>query len=247
MKREKTGYSIIIVLALISIIGLFFIPPMEQDPNYHNFCDSKTVFNIPNFWNVVSNVPFLILGLIGVIKALKFTESRTLYIVFFTGIALVSLGSGYYHLNPNNNTLVWDRLPMTIAFMSLFSIVVSEFISPKKGNKLLFPALIIGVFSVLYWQYFNDLRIYALVQFYPILVIPVILIFFSSRYTKTYGYWGLSIAYFIAKVFEHFDKEVDVLLGGISGHPLKHLFASLGILCLLYSYLKRKKVKTSLD
>ena len=133
---------------------------------------------------------------------------------------------------------------MTIAFMSLFSIIISEFIDEKKGLKILIPAILVGLFSVIYWQVFNDLRIYALVQFYPMIAIPVILILFKSKYNLSIGYWMLLGAYLFAKVFEHFDHEIDHLLNGVSGHPLKHVVAAVGIFFLLNTYVKRGKVES---
>ena len=243
-QKERIGYVILSAITIIAIVGMFFLSPIEQNKEYHKFCDSNTIFNIPNFWNVVSNIPFLIIGLIGLYKTSTLSETKIQYALFFLGIILVSLGSGYYHLNPNNNTLVWDRLPMTIAFMSLFSIIISEFVDLKTGLKLLFPVLLIGLLSVVYWIVFNNLKIYILVQFYPILAILVILIFFKSKYNLTIGYWMLLITYIIAKFFEHFDYQTQSTLKILSGHTLKHLVISIGIICLLYTYIKRKKVKT---
>lgn len=241
MKKEEIGYVSLISLAVVSILVLFTLSPIIQDKKYHNFCDSDTIFNIPNFWNVVSNLPFLIVGSIGLLKVSKFSESKIQYIVFFIGVFLVSIGSGYYHLNPNNDTLVWDRLPMTIAFMSLFSIVISEFIDQKKGFKLLIPALFTGVLSVIYWLVFKDLRIYVLVQFYPIIAMPLILIFFKSAYSLSIGYWMLSAGYLLAKIFEYYDFETQNALKVVSGHTLKHILAALGIACLLLTFIKRRK------
>jgi len=51
------------------------------------------------------------------------------YIAFFTGLILIGLGSGYYHLAPSNSTLVWDRMAITVSFMSFFVLVVGESIS----------------------------------------------------------------------------------------------------------------------
>lgn len=241
MKKERIGYILLIVITIMAIVGLFVLSPIEQDKKYHDFCDSDTYFNIPNFWNVISNVPFLIIGLIGMYKASTLLDKKIQYILFFLGISLVSIGSGYYHLDPNNNTLVWDRLPMTISFMSLFSIIISEFIDLKIGLNLLFPALLIGLLSVVYWIVFNDLKIYILVQFFPILAIIVMLIFFKSKYNLTIGYWLLLLAYIVAKLFEHFDCQTQSTLKILSGHTLKHLIISIGIISLVYSYTKRKK------
>ena len=244
MKKERVGYIILIGIAIAAIAGLFILSPIEQNKEYHNFCDSDTILNIPNFWNVVSNIPFLVIGLIGLYKTSYISETRIQYLIFFLGVSLVSIGSGYYHLNPNNNTLVWDRLPMTIAFMSLLSIIISEFIDTKIGLRSLLPALLIGFLSVGYWIFFNDLKMYVLVQFYPVLGIPVILIFFKSKYNLTIGYWILLLAYLIAKIFEHLDYETESAIIIWSGHTLKHIVIAIGIFSLLYTYVKRKRVAT---
>jgi hypothetical protein len=133
---------------------------------------------------------------------------------------------------------------MTIAFMALFSIIISENISVRSGKTLLLPLLLTGMLSVAYWHFSEtrgtgDLRLYALVQFYPMIAIPIILICFRSRCTHVYAYWWLLLAYIIAKVFEHFDAEVYNVSGFISGHSLKHLAAALGMYVLLVSYQKR--------
>ena len=247
MKKEKVGYIILTAIALLSVAGIFILSPIEQDKEYHNFCDSEAIFNIPNFWNVVSNIPFLVIGLIGLYKTTTLEETKIQYIMFFLGISLVAIGSGYYHLNPNNNTLVWDRLPMTIAFMSLFSIIISEFIDLKIGLKSLLPSILIGLLSVVYWIVFNDLKIYILVQFFPVFAIIVILSFFRSKYNLTIGYWLLLLAYIIAKIFEHFDYQTQNTLKLLSGHTLKHIVISIGIFSLLYTYLNRKNSKQIAD
>ena len=243
MTKKSIGYLLLVVSAIITVVALFFIAPVEQNEEYHNFSDKNTVLNIPNFWNVISNIPFLVIGIIG-IKSSKLFTNGIQYIWFFLGIALVSFGSGYYHLNPNNNTLVWDRLPMTISFMSLFSIIISEFVNIKVGLSMLFPSIIIGILSVVYWVIFDDLRLYILVQFFPLIAILIILIFFKSNYNFTIGYWLLLIAYIVAKFFEHLDYQTQNILKIFSGHTLKHLIISIGIISLLYSYVKREETKT---
>ena len=171
-------------------------------------------------------------------------ETGTAYTLLFFGTFLVAFGSSYYHLEPNNQTLVWDRLPMTIAFMALFSIIISEFVSLRSGKALLLPLLLAGVLSVVYWHYSEirgegDLRLYALVQFYPMLASPIILLCFRSKCTHVQAYWWLLLAYIVAKLFEHFDGEVFDALGFISGHSLKHLTAALGMYVLLVFYQQR--------
>ncbi len=248
--RQRIGYALIIFPALLILGALATHGRIPQDVTYHLFVDTRTIGSIPNFWNVVTNVPFTLVGLLGLYKLrmpgkLRFIDqSRMAYTLLFFGTFLISIGSSYYHLAPNNQTLVWDRLPMTIAFMSLFSIIISEFISVRSGRALLLPLILAGIMSVFYWylseiQGQGDLRFYALVQFYPMLAIPIILVCFHPRCTHVQAYWWLLLLYLTAKVFEQLDGEVYDALGFISGHSLKHLTAALGMYVLLVFYQRR--------
>jgi len=248
--KEKLGYALIILTAVLTVGGILTLGPIPQDIRYHLFVDTREIWSVPNFWNVVTNVPFAIVGLLGLYKLrlpakLGFLhENSTAYTLLFFGTFLVGFGSGYYHLSPDNQTLVWDRLPMTIAFMALFSIIISEFISVRSGRALLLPLILAGILSVVYWHFSEirgegDLRFYALVQFYPMLAIAIMLVCFRSCCTHVYAYWWLLLAYVVAKLFEHFDAEVFNVLGFISGHSLKHLAAALGMYVLLVFYQKR--------
>jgi hypothetical protein len=248
--KERLGYALIIVTAMLTLWVVMTQGPIPQDADYHLFVDERVVWSIPNFWNVVTSIPFAIVGLLGLAKLstpgkLKFLhENTTAYILLFVGTLLVSFGSAYYHLEPNNQTLVWDRLPMSIAFMALFSIVISEFLSVRSGKALLLPLILTGMLSVAYWHFGEsrgngDLRFYAIVQFYPMIALFIMLFCFRSSYTHVQAYWWLLLAYIIAKLFEHFDAEVYHSLGFISGHSLKHLTAALGVFVLLVFYQKR--------
>ena len=250
IKNDKPGLILIAITALFALTVILSLDPIPQDATYHLFVDTRKIGSIPNFWNVITSVPFAIVGLLGLYQArlpnkLKIIEdTRIAYILLFFGTFLVSFGSGYYHLEPNNQTLVWDRLPMTIAFMALFSIIISEFISVRSGRTLLPPLILAGILSVVYWHFSEmrgagDLRFYALVQFYPMLAIPVMLVCFQSKCSHVQAYWWLLLLYVVAKVFEHFDGEIFSLLGFISGHSLKHLTAALGMYVLLVFYRKR--------
>jgi len=248
IKRLFLSTILIIILSV-----LFFIEPIAQDLNYHNFADSRTIYSVSNFWNVVSNIPYFLVGLYAFykmywIKSLKIiNEVKVTYFLLFLGVTLVAFGSGYYHLDPNNETLLWDRLPMSIAFMGLFSLVISEFYSIKLGKALIYPLVVAGVSSVVYWYVGElngdgDLRFYLLVQFLPILLMPIIFIFFKGSFTLTRGYWWLLFFYILAKIFEYFDKEVFELLQIISGHSLKHIISAIGLWILVIVFEKRVRV-----
>ena len=200
--NERIGSWVVTLMTLVAVIALAIHGPIPQSQSYHAFADTRTIWGIPNFFDVISNLAFVLVGLLGLYESFvnntikMVTENRVSYTVFFIGVALVGLGSGYYHLVPSNESLVWDRIPMTIAIMALVSIVISEFVSIRLGAILLIPFVAIGILSVLYWYWTEttgngDLTPYVLVQFLPMIVIPVILVCFDSVFTKTGCYWLL--------------------------------------------------------
>ena len=251
MNKQRVGKWLMVLISLSAVVALFFVKPIPQDPGYHKFIDDRTMLSVPNFWNVMSNLPFLIVGILGLMQLKSFktiAEMDLAYWLLFFGLALVAFGSGYYHWLPSNETLVWDRLPVTVAFMSLFAIIIAEFVNARRASVLLFPLIIIGMLSVFYWQYSEsqgagDLRFYALVQFLPILLIPVMMICFQSKFDKVSGYWFLLLFYVAAKLLESFDVPIFELTGGtISGHSLKHIVAAIGMYVLLVTYKKRSEL-----
>ena len=130
---------------------MILVPAIPQDLEFHNFSDQRTLLNIPHFWNVVSNVPFVLIGLIGLYQISKNDFSGILedliipYKIFFLGLILVGLGSGYYHLDPTNNSLVWDRMAITISFMSFFTISIGESVSIRAASKIFLPLSLIHI------------------------------------------------------------------------------------------------------
>ncbi len=239
-------------LALIVLAVMIWVEPIPQDLNYHNFADHLNFWGVPNFWNVMSNLPFLLVGLLGIIALAKTRLNvepsyKLMYWVFFCGVLLVGLGSGWYHLNPSNSTLVWDRLPMTIAFMAFFAVIVAEHVDEKMGKSLFWPLLVIGLLSIVYWQYTKsigagDLRWYGLVQFLPLILIPLIFWIYPKKYSHSYLLWVFLGMYVVAKLLEHYDGAIFKSLSFISGHSLKHIAAAVGI-WFYYLYLRKRKSK----
>ncbi|AXT62831.1 hypothetical protein D1816_21625 [Aquimarina sp. AD10] len=241
MKKEKIGGFLLVSLGILAITIMFFLNPILQNEEYHSFSDTRDIFSIPNFWNVISNLLFVIVGIRGLYMFSKGRRAELQYLILCIGIILTGLGSAYYHFSPNTQSLIWDRLPMTIVFMTLFSTVISEFISKKLGNFILAPLLLIGLGSIVYWVYgeTHDLRPYVLVQFYPLITILLILVFYKSNTSTKKTYWLLLISYLIAKIVEYYDDFIYYVLTIISGHSLKHIFAGLGLWVLLKSYEER--------
>ena len=239
----------LIGFSIAAIAAAFFVEPVAQDPAYFSFADSRTLLGVPNFWNVMSNIPFLIAGGAGLVYFAQADRAHIAsrvdlniypaYVIFFLGVFLTCFGSAWFHLAPDDNTLLWDRLPMTLGFMALFTIVIGEHVSPRVARRLLWPLLLTGAGSVFYWYYTElrgagDLRPYALVQFLPMLLIPIILLAYPSRYSRTRIYWGMLAAYVAAKLFEFFDQSIYDILKIVSGHSIKHVAAAVAPAIFLY-------------
>jgi hypothetical protein len=242
--------ALLLSVSLGVIVAVAMADPVPQAPLYPVFADQRPMAGIPNFLNVMSNLPFLVIGILGwrtiaANEASVTAATRLAWVIFFFGIALTAFGSGYFHLQPNNDTLVWDRLPMTISFMSLVSIIVSEYFSPRLGRQILIPLLLLGAASVAWWAYTEsqgagDLRPYAIVQFLPILLIPMIILLYNARSDLGRYVWWMIGFYFAAKVAEQLDDNLFALGGAVSGHSLKHLLASLAPASLLYGLMQRR-------
>jgi hypothetical protein len=240
----------LIVCSMAAII-LFFaaIDPFAQDPAYHVFADDRRILGVANFWNVISNLPFLVVGLAGIgllitrPEVIDAPELRTAWLVFFSGVTLTAFGSGYFHLAPSNATLVWDRLAMAVGFAGFVTIILGEYVSPTAARRLLVPFVLAGILSVIYWSVTEssgrgDLRPYVIVQFLPLFLIPVILILRRRESDLTTPVWLMLVFYGLAKILEHFDERIYAAGGALSGHTLKHVAASMAPLVLIHALWK---------
>ncbi len=231
-------------VAAAAIGGVWLLEPIPQDPAYHDSADQRVLFGVAHFWNVASNLPFLLVGALGWLKSRSVAspELGTHYRVLCAAIALVALGSGWYHDAPSNATLVWDRLPMTVAFMALFSAVIADRISWLLGRALLWPLVVAGIASIAWWVRTEaagagDLRAYALVQFLPMVLMPLILLLWRDGSLAARSLWLALGAYALAKLLEHLDAAVFAATGGlVAGHALKHLAAALAAWWILRAF-----------
>jgi hypothetical protein len=217
------------LLALLAAAGVAAQPALLQDPAYHRFADSRPLGRLPNAWNVLSNAPFLGAGLLGLLTCWRRCElpGRPAWIVAFAGIALVSLGSAWYHWLPSADALVWDRLPMTIGFMGLLVAVLEPSLGAAATRWLLAPAVAAGLGSVAVWHWTGDLRPYVWVQFTPLLLIGATLAIGPLPAPSRRALAAALVLYAIAKVFETADAPLmAATAGAVSGHTLKHLAAA---------------------
>ena len=224
--------------------AMLFVPPIAQDQTYHRFADARTWLGIPRFGDVASNLPFLLVGIAGLVLLPRFRlldpRERWMWGIHFACHLLTGLGSAWYHASPDDARLVWDRLPLTGVIMSLVAIVASERVSVSAGWRLLGPLLMTGIASIFMWSASGDLRLYALVQFGPMLCLPLAILLFAPRYTLGAGYGGAIGFYAVAKACELLDRPIFEAIGAVSGHTLKHLLAGAAGAALLIMVARRR-------
>jgi hypothetical protein len=233
----------------------FLVPAMPQPLSYHAFADCRSFGSIPNFLNVVSNLPFLAGGALGIALIVRgggdFADPREClpYLVFLVGALLTSLGSAWYHLAPDNPRLVWDRLPMTLGFAGLVSAAIAERADARLGSRMLWPLLAVGAFTVLYWYATERLGRgnvipYGLYQGWSVLAIVLLLVLYPARrYTHGHVLVWAAVWYALAKVFETCDLAVFRISGGwMSGHTVKHVLAAGAVFAILQGLRLRRRL-----
>jgi hypothetical protein len=229
---KRLGYLVAFTALCVAVALLW--PAMPQCQAYHDFADQRVILGVPNFFDVVSNAGFAIPGLIGLaVLARRRTEfehaaERWPYGVFFVGLLLIAAGSAYYHLAPDNERLYWDRLAMTVAFMSLVAAQIADRVSVKAGLALLVPLLVVGAATVQYWiaterAGAGNVVPYGVLQLYAVVVLLVIAWSHPSRYTRGTDLYWVVVAYVAAKALEDLDAAIFALGNVVSGHTLKHL------------------------
>ncbi|OVA08432.1 Ceramidase [Macleaya cordata] len=220
------------VLALLCFLFLMLAAPkVPHSPKFHRFADMRNFLGVPNTLNVISNFPFLVVGVLGLVLCLRgnfFAISLRGEVwgwaFFYAGTVAVAFGSAYYHLKPDDNRVVWDRLPMMIAYSSLLSIFVVERVGERIGVSCLFSLVMLALISIAYERSFDDLRLCMMFQLIPSIAIPALAFLFPPKYTHSrYWFWAAGL-YLLAT----FEDVADRKIYGfnhyiISGHSLEHL------------------------
>jgi hypothetical protein len=254
---ERAGIWPFLVLAIIVGLAALLMPRGDLPPSYHHFADQRCWLGIPNFGDVASNIAFLIPGFWGLAFLSKkasldqFIDARERrpYLIVFLGLILTAFGSAYYHLAPDNDRLVWDRMPMTIVFMPLVSALIAERSNPKASLCLLPVLTAVGVGSVIQWHLSvqggsGDLRFYGAVQVYAVLALFAALLL-PARYTRGSDLLVVAALYLLAKICETADRQIFAVGHLVSGHTLKHLVSGFAGFWILRMLQKRHSLPVS--
>lgn len=227
------------LLFLVLVAAASLAPPIPQPIEYHRFADQTTCLGVPHCYDSLSNLLFMLAGAAGLAFLASgagrraFIDRREMlpYVVFFLATVLVGFGSGYYHLAPDNDRLVWDRAAIAVALMAWFAAIVGERVSLAWGLRLLPLLVIAGLASTVYWGWSEslgrgDLRPYLVMELVPILFVPLLLWLYQPRYSGDRHIVIVLCLYPLALACDFLDRPIADMLGFVSGHTLKHVVAA---------------------
>lgn len=221
-----------LLVTLGAAIAMLLHGPIAQLPHYHDFADQHAWLGVPNAADVFSNLGFFIVGIWGLLRlrsAAPTLPGLSGYRLFLVALVLTAAGSGFYHLAPDNDRLLWDRLPIALACVGLLAGVRTQTHGGTKYDVRLFAAA--AVFSVFWWYIperngAGDLRPYLLLQALPLVLIPLWLWIYRSPRIDWIYFGGAIVLYIAAKAAELHDHDILHTTGVVSGHTLKHLLAT---------------------
>lgn len=239
--KEKGILFLTLALGVVSILA----PHINQFAHYHNFADQRTWLQIPCIMDVLSNLPFFLMGICGIVvlrrsilQEHRYASIRDMYLLFFYGLIMTGVCSSAYHLQANNQSLWLDRMGMSVAFAGMLGMAVANRISLRAGKAAVYTTLIVAPISLWVWQTTGNLAPWGVLQ-----LGGMIIVFTLAFLKEVHGQPRLPLMYIIlwyalAKILEIADHQVFALTGGwISGHSLKHIAASLAalpVICMLY-------------
>jgi hypothetical protein len=243
-----------LLITVLVVIVLLIHGPIAQLPHYHEFADQRTLFGVPSGADVLSNIGFALVGLWGMLSLWRYRDDPSLgkgwpgYFLFMLSLVFTAIGSGFYHLEPDNARLVWDRLPIALACGGLLAGVRSEMDIGADGRRQVALFSIFAVLSVVWWRVTDqaghgDLRPYLLLQGLPLLLIPLWHAIYGAPplWHAIYGaprkdriaFGAAILLYVLAKAAELHDRELLEMFGWISGHSIKHLLATVAAAVLI--------------
>lgn len=224
-----------LLLTLLLTAAALLHGPIAQFADYHAFADQLTLLGIPHFGDVLSNLGFAVVALWGGWRLAPrrlshFPLSWPGYALFLAGLLLTALGSGWYHLAPDDHRLLWDRLPIGLACAGLLAGVWADC---RQHDSRLFAALLgLAALAGVLWWYVGalhgggDLRPYLLLQGLAMLLIPLWQWLYRRPRGERLAFVAAFAFYGLARLTELLDHQIAALLGPLTGHTLKHLLST---------------------
>jgi len=240
------------LLVAVMAAALYFYGPISQPLEYHDFADKRIIGGVPYGADVWSNLGFALVGLWGLIRLFPQRRHRQLrlgwpgYALFLLALIGTAAGSAFYHWEPDNLRLLWDRLPIALLSAGLLTAVYCETHQSDKGWAVALALSIIAIGSVVWWYITgvwgqDDLRPYLLLQCLPLVLVPLWQRLYRAPAADSRAFLLAIGFYILAKVVEVGDSVIFAVLHVVSGHTLKHFFATLAAVAIVWRLTERVK------
>lgn len=236
---------------VLMLIAACWLPPLAQDPGYHHFADQGHWGGIAHPLDVLSNLPFGILGVWGLLQVRQHrrrdgspgspsspsAHALRYGAVFFAGLLATSFGSAWYHLNPTDATLLWDRAGMALAFVGVLSLLAATQVSERAAPWTFTFITLASLAAIWAWMANANLLPWVLLQGLGLVLILCMGMLKPLQTGAPVRWIWLAVAYGLAKACELHDHEIASLLdGAFTGHALKHLLASAAAIPVLLGF-----------
>ena len=236
---DTTGTSrpaeLALLLAVAALAALAALLPATGLPaGYHDFADQRTLLGLPHALDVLSNLPFAVMGAWGLwwLRRVPLdrlgTAQRGLAGLFFIGLIATAFCSSGYHLDPHDAGLCIDRVCMSLAFAGLLGLAAADRISARAGVALAALVAVAAPATALVAWLGGNMTPWAVLQGGGLVLLAALALRRPQPRALGFSIIGVIAFYAVAKALELADAPVFALTQQlISGHSAKHLVAAL--------------------
>lgn len=238
------SYAALLALACLG-------PYVPQAAHYHDFADQRALWGLRNALDVLSNLPFALLGALGLWRgvwqapaAVRASSARPWLATVFGGLLFTAAGSSYYHLMPDDWRVFWDRMGMVPVFAGVLALALAlqSVLSRRAAVVTAVLVLALGPVSLWVWLQTGQLLPWAVLQGAGMVLLLAVAL--RQRFSAVNARaateqlawpWGAVVVWYVlAKVLELGDSFVwSISHHWVGGHALKHVAAALALVPLL--------------
>ena len=225
--------ALLLAVAALAVLAAL-LPATGLPAGYHHFADQRTLLGLPHALDVLSNLPFAVMGAWGLwwLRRVPLdrlgTAQRGLAVLFFVGLMATAFCSSGYHLDPHDAGLCIDRVGMSLAFAGLLGLAAADRIGTRAGVALAALVAVAAPATALVAWLGGNMTPWAVLQGGGLVLLAALALRRPQPRALGFSIIGVIAFYAVAKALELADAPVFALTQQlISGHSAKHLVAAL--------------------